>query len=223
MSAAAWLAAWLLLLALSLATELNHDEDQYLAAAMLIKNARPFVDFLYLQTPLQLPLAGLLFGMIDGWNLVVFRFATATLAVATLWLVRRTALAAGAAERQATISALLMACCQTFLFSGSVFRNDMLPAFLATGALYAAVTALRSGKSVAVLWLIAGIGMGAAASTKISYALPAAAAGAFLMARSIRTWPKRETVDDVVSYAIGASVGLAPSVIAWLRAPEAFE
>ena len=69
----------LLLTVLALATPINHDKDQYIGAAMAAASGRPFVDFIYLQTPLQPLLTSPVLMMPIGTRLVALRAATALL------------------------------------------------------------------------------------------------------------------------------------------------
>jgi hypothetical protein len=212
---------WPLMLLLALAAPINHDEDQYLAAALLAKTLRPFSDFLYLQTPLQPFVSAPLVGIAGNWNLIVLRLATATLAALLLWLVRAAALAAGAPPHRALLAAALMACCKTFLFTAGVFRNDMLPAVLAAAAILAGIKALQARPDDRCCWGLAGLCFGAAASAKVSYAVPAAAAAAFLLAR-YRMRRRRSTLEALLAFAVGGAAGVAPCLFVWLQAPEAF-
>ena len=64
---------------LALATPINHDKDQYIGAAIAAARSRPFVDFIYLQTPLQPLLTSPVLMMPVGTRLVALRAATALL------------------------------------------------------------------------------------------------------------------------------------------------
>ncbi|PTQ09893.1 hypothetical protein CLG96_12065 [Sphingomonas oleivorans] len=221
--AVGWLGAgWVILLILAVATPINHDEDQYLAAALLTKSGHPFIDFLYLQTPLQPYLTAPLVGLVEGWNLLVLRLATATAGALLMLALYSTAIFAGASASAARLGALAMACCHIFLFSAGVVRNDMLPALFAGVAMVAGVAALRGRGDGYILWALAGLALGAATSTKLSYAIPAAATGAFLLCR---WWVERR---DPVSwrafagFAIGGLAGLLPTMTAFTAAPSGF-
>jgi hypothetical protein len=74
---------------LALIAPVNHDESQYLAAAVLNRSGVPFVDYLYLQTPLQPFLAAPIAALTVGYNFICLRVATAIAALVTLWLVFR--------------------------------------------------------------------------------------------------------------------------------------
>lgn len=218
---------WVLVLCLALAlsvlaftTPINHDEDQYIGSAILTGPGQPFVDFLYLQTPLQPWLAAPLIGLVPGHNLTVLRLAGAALALLVIVSGYAAARLAGASDRAARTSMLLMACCHSFLFAAGVVRNDILPAAFATLSTLAALTALRSRSYELKGWLVAGLCLGAAASTKVSYALPCAAMGAFLLLRL--RWGHPWAWWALIAYGGGACAGLLPSLIAWVVAPEAF-
>ena len=74
------LAAAALLLALSvLIRPINHDESQYVAAIQLMRTGWPYLDFAYLQPPLQPLLFAPLALVHAGWMLVAVRLVNAFL------------------------------------------------------------------------------------------------------------------------------------------------
>ncbi|HEY0627021.1 MAG TPA: hypothetical protein VGD10_09840 [Allosphingosinicella sp.] len=221
-SLAAVVGLWAILLLLSLAAPIDHDEDQYLAAALLAREGRLFVDFLYLQTPLQPYVMAPVLAATEGWSLIAFRLLTATLGLALLLTIFAAARLSGASVKTAGIATLAAGCCHIFLFSTSVVRNDMLPAMLAGGAMVAGIAALRGRGDSYRLWALAGLGIGFAVSTKLSYAFPAAATGLFLL---VRWWPARRTLSAwlaLVGFSAGLLAGLLPTLSAFLAAPSTF-
>src|SRR5437868_5038502 len=201
------------LIVIALITPISHDEDQYIGAAMLARHARPFADFLYLQTPLQPWLAPPFVGLWPGHGLLVLRLAGAILGLVVLIASYAAARAASATERRARMAVLLMLTCHAFLFGTGVVRNDMLPAAFLALALLAGVAAPGRPRFSILLWFAAGLCLGAATSTKISYALPAAGAGLFLLLEILRDRGRGWQVFS--GFALGGCIGLLPILLAW--------
>jgi hypothetical protein len=169
-----------LLLIVGAFSPLDHDEGQYVGAVALMRIGLPYRDFAYLQTPLQPLLFAPLAWIAKGWLFPALRGVNALLAtgaVACIWLAARRA---GASERGALLTAMALLSSHMLLFAGSVARNDALPLMLTTAGLAAFLRLLRDGRGG---WtaLLAGLLLGAAASAKISYGLPAAAIGLFAL------------------------------------------
>jgi len=166
-----------LFVALALRRPVDHDESQYVAAALLSADGwLPYRDYAYLQTPIQ-PLALAPLAMVAGaWTWPAMRVASALLGALTVAATWRAMRVAGADVRAATVCAALFAACDILLFSAGTARNDALPAALFAFALSPMLRAER-GAGIRGGALIAGLLLGAAAGAKISYALPAAAYG----------------------------------------------
>ena len=203
------------LVGLSLAAPINHDEGQYLAAARLAWEARPFADFLHLQTPLQVYLFAPIAALAGDHSLIALRIVAALTGGAALSLVYRSQRILGVAPATALACALLLALCQSFQFGATVVRNDALPALFEAGGIACAIAALSQGGQRQWLWLAAGALFGCAASTKISYLLPLAGLGLFHL---MRFKPA-----EAAAVAAGALAGLGPILIARTAAPEAFD
>lgn len=202
------------LLALSLITRpIDHDEGQYVAAVALMRDGWPYVDFAYLQTPLQPLVLAPLSTLPAGWLLVGVRIANALFALSGLAMLLLTV--RGRAPIWAALAAAGgFACTDVFLFAGSVARNDALPMALLAGA-----GALLVQYSSVGRWGFAGAGLflGLAASAKISFALPAAGAGVYLLWR-VRSWGWT----PFLLSACGGLVGLLPTIMLAVAAPERF-
>ncbi|HET9511028.1 MAG TPA: DUF2029 domain-containing protein [Sphingomonas sp.] len=168
----------IVLIALALLRPVDHDESQYVAAAMLTADGwLPYRDYAYLQTPLQ-PFA---FAPI-AWSAGALAWPALRIANALLGIV--TIVAAGCAMRDGGVrptiagaSAALLAASDILLFSAGTARNDALPAALLALALIPMLRAERDGATRSGA-MLAGVLLGAAAAAKVSYALPAAAYGA---------------------------------------------
>ncbi len=98
-------------------------------------------------------------------------------------------------------------------------RNDALPLLLEAGAMLAAIVAVDGARRPWALWTFAGLCLGAAASAKISYALPLAAMGLVVLVGFVR---RRSSLASVIGYGAGGGLGLLPCLLAWLQAPQAF-
>ncbi|MES2054464.1 MAG: glycosyltransferase family 39 protein [Pseudomonadota bacterium] len=181
-SARLWLAtAMLLLVALALARPLDHDESQYVAAAVLTAQGNlPYRDFAYLQVPLQPILFAPFAWAFGDWAWPGLRIVNALLGTAAIAFVYRAAREGGAAVRPALLGAGLFACTDILLFSVGTARNDALPVALLAAAL---PLVIRAANDRATRWtaLLAGLLLAAAAAAKISFALPAAAYGIYAL------------------------------------------
>ncbi len=180
-----------------------------------MRDGLPYRDFAYLQTPLQPLLFAPLAWIAKGWLFPALRAVNALLAmgaVACIWLAARRA---GASDRGAAIAAVALLSSHMLLFAGSVARNDALPLLLMTAGLAAFLSVVRDDRD---RWpaLLAGLLLGAAASAKISYGLPAAAVGLFALLH----W-RTLGVGRVGLLAIGGVLGGVPTI--WLAglAPDA--
>ncbi|MEN2787654.1 glycosyltransferase family 39 protein [Sphingomonas qilianensis] len=167
--------------ALALIRPLDHDESQYVAAAVLTAHGQfPYRDFAYLQTPLQ-PLlfapVTLLTGSVAWPALRLLNALLGALAVACVY---RAARRGGAGQRPALLAAAMLACCDILLFSVATARNDALPVALLAAAL---PLVIRAGNDRATRWsaMLAGLLLAAAAAAKVSYALPALAYGLYAL------------------------------------------
>lgn len=159
---------------LSVLRPVNHDESQYVAAAILARNALPWRDFAYFQMPLQ-PVLFAPFAVGVGtlaWP--ALRVLNAVLGAIAVLMVGRAATAAGARPRMGIIVAALFAGTDILLFSAGTARNDALPAAALAGALVLIVRAAQ-GQGSARHALLTGFLLAIAAGTKISYAIPAMA------------------------------------------------
>ncbi len=172
------LAAVLMLFAF--ARPIDHDESQYVAAAVLAAQGWPYRDFAYLQTPLQ-PLLTAPVAVLAGiYAWPALRLLNALLGAGLVVASHAAMRAAGVRPRVALICAALLAASDILLFSATVARNDALPGALLALALLAAVRIARGERS---RWLsvVAGVALAGAAAAKISYALPAAAYGCYAL------------------------------------------
>lgn len=167
-----FLALAALFVLLALIRPVDHDESQYVAAALLAQTGQPYRDFPYFQTPLQPLLFGPLTQMFGVLAWPGLRIVNALLGAGTVALVVRAARGAGAEARVALAAGAAFACTDILLFGAGVARNDALPAFLFAGAIVIAVEA-AGGRGTPTRAALAGLLLAAAAAAKVSYALPA--------------------------------------------------
>ena len=174
---AIWSGLAVLFSALALLRPLDHDESQYVAAATLTaRGSLPYVDYLYLQAPLQPLLFAAVTRAAGAWAWPALRIVNALLGVIALGGVYRAARVAGVEARTAATATALFGCCDILLFSIGTARNDALPLALFAGALPMLVRGAQ-GRATAGSALLAGLLLAAAAAAKVSYAVPAMAYG----------------------------------------------
>jgi 4-amino-4-deoxy-L-arabinose transferase-like glycosyltransferase len=214
-----FLLACILLAGLAISLPVNHDEGQYVAPVALAARYRPFADFIYLQTPLQVYVTAPLGPLMAGWSFLGLRLVNAVMGAATLALVYGVQRRLSAPRERALMASGLLLACYIFQFSTVTARNDALPALLEAGALLAMVSATSGARVPSLLWSVAGLCLGAATSAKISYALPLAGAGLFLLVGTAR---RRIPMAALFGYSAAGLVGLLPIALAWAASPEAF-
>ncbi len=197
---------------LAMARPIDHDESQYVAAAVLAWGKLPYRDFAYLQTPLQ-PLLLAPFAVLAGvFAYPALRLINAMLGAVAVVAIYGAAREGGAAPRPALAGAALFATCDIFLFSVSVARNDALPVAMLAGACWLILRASNGRGTMGGAMLI-GLLLAGAAAAKISYALPAAAYGLYaLVDRQHRP----------VAIALGAAPMAVLVAWLWALAPSAF-
>ena len=178
----AWPALTFALCLLALFHQIDHDESQYVAAAVLTAHGLlPYRDYAYLQTPLQPFLLAPIAWAAGAVAWPALRFVNALLGAIAIRCVYGAAREV-ADRRAAFAAAALFACTDVLLFSIGTARNDALPAACLAGAIWLAVRAERRGAGKAAA-LATGLLLASAAAAKISYALPAAAYGVWALAR----------------------------------------
>lgn len=216
-----WLALAFWLVALALLQPVNHDEDQYVGAAALAgAGLRAYRDFLVLQPPLQIWLTGPIVAATPGWSFVALRLTNAALALVALAFVHAAQRRMGVSRRVALWTCALLATAIPFAYGARVARNDMLPTALVALALWQ-VAGWRDHRRPAMGLAIAGLALGLAASTKLSFGLPLLAAGLLLAWRAVSTRdPGRWSA--VMAFAASGLAGLLPIAAAWLGDPDAF-
>lgn len=202
---------WLLGVAFALlawARPVDHDESQYVAAAILAQGGWPYRDFAYLQTPLQPLLLAPLAALAGAWTWPALRLFNALCGIVAVAAIYRGARWAGAGQTAALVAAGLFATCDILLFSAAMARNDALP-----GAMLAVALALAMRRQTPAIALAIGLLLASAAAAKISFALPAAAYGLHALASCGRR---------PVLVALGALPALLLVGWCWALAPQGF-
>lgn len=211
---ALFIAAAALIAASALLRAANKDESQYVAAIAMMRQGWPYLDFAYLQTPLQ-PLAFSPLALLPaGWVYAGTRLASALCGLGTL-LVLFAGLRTRASPRSVLISLAALACTQPFLLAASLARNDALPMLLIASAVTSLTVAVDKRSLLA--FAAGGLLFGLATSAKISAALPAAGAVLFLVVRM-----RELGIRSLVAFGVGALVGLAPCFVFAIAAPPEF-
>ncbi|WP_206366471.1 glycosyltransferase family 39 protein [Sphingomonas gei] len=208
------LAALVLVFALfAMARPIDHDESQYVAAAVLSgEGLLPYRDYAYLQTPLQPLLFGSVAKLLGAYAYPGLRLINAVLGALAVMFVYRAARAAAVGVRPALIAAGLFAATDILLFGTGSARNDALPVALLAGALWL-IIAGEGRRRTPLAAFCAGLLLAAAAATKASYALPAAAYGA---------WTLLDRAHRPLWVAVGAALPTALVLGLASLAPEAF-
>ena len=194
---------------------IDHDEGQYVAAVALMRSGLPFRDFAYLQTPLQPLIFAPLAWLCEGWLFLALRAVNALCAAGAASLLFRALCREGGSSRNAGIATIALVTCHAFLFAATVARNDALPLLLHMAGLALLLNAFGHARRP-LSHMLAGLLLGAAASAKISYGLPAAAIGLFALLNMRRVGPM-----NVLALAAGGMVGGLPTLILWGIAPDA--
>ena len=209
--AIAALALWLI--GIAFVRKLSIDESQYIASAVLTsKGLLPYRDYAYLQTPLQPFVFAPLQWLFAGLVLIAMRLTNALLGAGTIAMVYGTARRMGAGGGVALAAAAMLAVCEPFTWSTGVARNDMLPALLMMLGLFAMAEGMTARRMFG-----AGVALGLAAGTKISYALPTATV--FLAMLWTRDALARR---NALWFAVGVAAGLVPTLVLILLAPQQF-
>ncbi len=215
----AWTTVALGLVILAMAMPINHDEGQYVAAEALTAASRPYADFVYLQTPLQLYLAAPLTQLMAGHAFIALRVFSALMGAGILGSVYAAQRLMGVDRGRAAFGAALMGACYIFQFSVSLARNDALPALLEALAMLAGLAALKDRRRALILWTAAGLCLGLAASAKISYAVLLAGGGLYVLWSA---WRRQIGLGALLSFSAAAALGLLPCLLAAIPSPANF-
>jgi hypothetical protein len=205
-----------MLVALSILTRrINHDEGQYVAAIALARHGWPYLDYAYLQTPLQPILLSELARLPAGWLLVGLRIASGLFGLIALWMLIM-ALDGRATQRSTMIALAAFICSEPFLFASSLARNDALPMALISATIFALFRGLECRKS---RWFAAaGLLLGLASSAKINATVLCVPVVLFLALRA-----RRFGVRSLAAFVMGVVVGLLPTAVLAALAPAQFE
>lgn len=194
----------------------HHDEDQYVAAGALARDLRLYADFVFLQPPLHpLVLAGL-YGLFDGQHLLVARLLTFACAAGSIALLLRLTTRLGAGLGLAALLTGLVLLSPFVVWPLASARNDAMPFFLLiAGVVLYVEAAVPRGR---LRLLAAGVLLGAAACTKLSYVFaPLVVALHLLVVTRGPDLPPR-----LAWFALGLGVAAAPAAWFLFTAREGF-
>jgi hypothetical protein len=198
-------------MAMALVAPINHDEDQYVAAAVLAGRLVIYRDFASLQAPLHAfvfaPLA-----LLRPDAFIAMRLASALVATALLWSVYVIQRRRGVMPAAALATSLLLLSCTSFHIAATLVRNDALPALAMTMALG---LVLDCEECVPRFALLAGLCIGLAISAKVSYA-------PFALLLCLGVWCETRSWRIMAATVAGLLIGLLPLLWCWLRAPVQF-
>ena len=203
---------------LALANPFSGDEDIFIGVALL-SGSKPYVDFFYPQPPLNLYVWAPIVSLFESHGFMALRLTSAVMGVAVLALVYVIQRQLDVERRIAIACSALLGCCYGFQYGSAVVRNDALPALLLAAGMLIAILAMRARLQAWLAWGEVALLLGLATSAKISYACPLAGAGLFVLVEFLR---RRLSFGSVVAFSGGGLAGLAPCLLAWSAAPEAF-
>lgn len=189
----------------------NHDEEQYVAAAVLAADLLPYRDFLYLQTPLQPLLLAPLLAMVEAPPFLLARLASAGIGIVATVLVYRIAARLSRRDGVALVAAALFVASSTMWPAFGTARNDILPICL---ALLGTWLVLRSHDSRRPTQAAFG---GAVLALALSAKLSAGFAGLALLIGLAWIAPRL-----LPAFVVGGVVGLVPMALCAVMAPDAF-
>lgn len=223
-----------LLLGLNMRRGLNHDEHQFVGSGVLMARygLYPYAGFAYFHVPAQTYLYALIFGVADR-----FLLAARLVSVAAGWLTLAVIFSIAvkyapsvrpwARAGYGAAAAVLLLATPLFVHTSGRAWNHDLPVLLTLIAFVCQLRALENGERASPrrvplsFWIVvAGILVGLAAATRLSYAF---LAPAFLLAIWVHpAWTVREKVLGTGWLAVGGIVGMAPVWAALLFAPQQF-
>lgn len=217
---------FVLLLALSMGRELNHDEHQFIASATQIARQQtlPYVDFAYFHVPLLSFVYAILFQFVDQL-LLSARLHSVFFAWLTLWLVFIAAYRSHMAVRLrvrlllATLTALWLMAVPLFTYASGRAWNHDPPIFLMLLAFVVQSDLMIEKRSP--YWLGAsGLLMGLATTTRLSFAFAAIPFVLVLWLYPAYTGRKRWI--GFGAFVLGGLLAALPTILLFLGDPAAF-
>lgn len=205
-------------------SDLNYDEEQYIAGAHFARSLAPYRDFLSMQPPVYTWLAGGVLALLPGWQVLAARLLVWLCAFGACVAFASLARVAGTGRVAAVLLVLGLAASPFMAGPLSNSRNDILPIlFLLLGLRLLFVPGLAWTHNT-TRFAAAGLLIALAAATKYTYLFAAPAVGAVLVAaRLVRPW--RETAPSrraLAAFMLGAAAGVLPLVHALTVDPALF-
>lgn len=206
----------------------NHDEEQYIAAAVLAAGHALYRDFIYFQTPLYPLLLSRLPWSAPGEVYALARWVSGALFVLCCLLAAAVCARACGSRRAAAAAALLLCTTPVVQVAAGSARNDILPCFFLFAGLLAATVDLARPpdappappRTGAWSWFLCGLCLALAVAAKVSYAFAPAAAFVYLV------WPRpagaARPTGPVLAYCAGCAAGALPMAYHLAASPENF-
>jgi hypothetical protein len=219
------LSIWLI--PISLGRLIDADEGYLLMAARLVSEGRwPYRDFFLPQAPL-LPAVFAAVFVLFGRSWMVARVFAGVVAVAMGWLVYREALSSTRRQTSGLFAAAL------FCLSGStigwltIVKGYGLATLFLLLAVYLVGNVVRakdkpeqkSDRRMVVETVVAGLGAGLAASTRLYVVLVMPALFVYLLGK---LGLGRAALRKAGLFAVGSVLGLSPTLVCFVRTPKAF-
>jgi hypothetical protein len=185
----------------------NHDESQYILAALFSQQNAIYKDYLYLQPPLHAVLLGFVFKHTDFGYFFVARLTSFFFAASSLmmfYLILR--------RFSTRLTAIVF--CTVLVFSWNFYlgaaraRNDMMPLLFSLIAVYLMLRPSETFSSKSLVLGLSGLLIAFAVGTKLNYVHMPIAGLCFLV-----LWPKQLAVGEriaqqVLPFVMGGFVGL---------------
>lgn len=204
----------------------NHDEEQYVAAVVLLERLALYRDFIHLQTPVYPLLASWVLWAAPENVYAALRWASGALFALCCLCASAVCVRACGGVRAAAVAALLFCTSPSLQAAAGSARNDILPCFFLLAGLLAAATEAtrprrdRPARSGGVAWFLCGLCLVLAVGAKVSYAFAPVAAFLYLL------WPRPAGVErpagSVLAYCAGCAAGAAPVAYHLVSAPDGF-
>ncbi len=200
----------------------NHDEEQYVFAALLATHLSLYKDFVYLQTPYYPLLLSQVFKLSHGYYYLLSHIVTWTLSVAAAALVFVISRRLSRDVMIAFLLTVLFIMSPIMLFSFSTARNDIMPCFFMLLSLWFTYKALTRNPPQVLCLSLSGLFAVAAMGTKVTYLFVPVAIFIYLLFMCKQApWSKHlKTV--VLPFLLGGLVGGIPLFYYALTSWDAF-
>ena len=195
----------------------NHDESQYILAALLSQQNVIYRDYLYLQPPLHAVLLGFAFKLTNFGYFFVARLSSFFFAAGSL-LIFYLILRKFSSRLTAIFFCTFLVFSWNFYRGAALARNDMMPLLFSLIAVYLMLRPDQTLSSKLLALGLSGLLIALAVGTKLNYVHMPIAGMFFLV-----MWPNQLTVGErvaqqVLPFLVGGLVGLL--IIVWFAAAD---